>query len=1275
MSCSAALVAEFAVTTALFVAGGCWLLRRRLTEALIAVTIFVLVFSATVTIQTIAAHQIHGPLRAVDRTPGYAVFARLLHYLVVVAAVLAGRERARLVGLGAGVVYTSVFYVPTFATPEAAPPFAALTALAIALLATGSYVQRAVRDALPISLLRSLGLFVLLVSVSSLFSLAPHESITSLFKLVTLIGLTLAVPSIAQTRAQWKHIVLLIVAGGIAVPVFLSLAKLADLTGQLGAFAAIQYRMRPNELGRANLLSRSLIVGAPLLIALAKTVTDRKLRNLWWGLAASALVVFLACRSWTGWIGASVACAFVGFLGFGKRWLAQWRARRRNTGWYLLHVAVLAAIGLGLLGLWRLAPQLNVRSFNGRLFQFRATINEIVGHPLLGVGPGHYYPKSKYTAELDWLVDTRVTLDDPLLPVEWLRDSAGLHTHNLFLDIAAGVGLPGLAALVWFLFELFRFGLRMRAQFSGQDRVLLTGCLAGIVASLGWGLIDVMEVSPPFFSFPTWTLVGLLLAALRVFGGGGVGETADASPTPDSGPPRALHVFYLGLALIAVVVPLFGNLCYRAGYVAYQERRWAAAVSNLDGAIRWEPLNAQYHGLRGEALINLARYDEAILAYERAVTVRRDFAPYHSQLGWLHWLHGDLPQATAHFRRAVEMDPREAWRDGLHADLGLALAAQGHVDEAIPLLRKTIELDSEVAQESYWVRVPGADGRLDVVLDPAYTDAALANDLTPRILAHLGQADYGARHFAYSGGADSVLSFSHVLDSIEAEYVAARAVGSYRPLRLMATAAEAARFTGLHGRAERTFLLVQQTYAHSAYGFRELGKLYREQGRLEEAREMLEQAVDVSPRDADSWCELVEVYQDQERWEDVARSLEQMYGLMPLDSRLYALRARLYYERSDLIQAVDGLRRSLAIKESVPTRLDLVDLYRQLGQAQPAEEMCIQATSELLRAWPRPLDPDLRGVAGCLSRMDEEEHEKLVATLARERQWIGIVLMGHVSRARREIDAALAAYERAAEIRPDEGAVHHLLGDVYKEMGELQLAEIEYHRAVQLNPLESEPLLTLGRLQREQGWQEAALESLRAAVEATPGWGQAHITLGNASLAIGDPGGAAEHYKLARLVDGDVREGVIYDFAAHLAEASLQPPDLECVRNDDFRIDEDQRRVVFAHPDARVTYTVTLVEDAVLAFDVAMAPGTWDRPGDGVTFAVYVVSDDDTRQVFSTYIDPKRDPSDQRWHAHEILLADYAGQTVNIIFETGGGPAGDYQYDWAGWGEPRLLSP
>ena len=111
-----------------------------------------------------------------------------------------------------------------------------------------------------------------------------------------------------------------------------------------------------------------------------------------------------------------------------------------------------------------------------------------------------------------------------------------------------------------------------------------------------------------------------------------------------------------------------------------------------------------------------------LLLISSAVQLKRDFAPYHSQLGWLYWLQGDLEQATIHFQKAVEMDPLEAWRDGLHADLALAYVAQGRIAEAIPLFKQTIELDpnSALVPNLDWMPVQGVDGTLDIVIDPVY---------------------------------------------------------------------------------------------------------------------------------------------------------------------------------------------------------------------------------------------------------------------------------------------------------------------------------------------------------------------------------------------------------------------------------------------------------------------------------------------------------------------------------------------------------------------------
>lgn len=1255
--------------------------------------LFVMVVSATCTLHTLMAREVYDPVRFIDLTPGYRLIAWTLHGLVIASVILAGPKRSSLVALGATIVYTSSLYLPIFATPEMGASFVPFLALALALLATEIFTSRPVVFPLRISSLTPLVLLGFLALIASLFSHSQSESMTWFLKLLTLGLLMLTTPLVIRTRADWKRLALLVVTMSVAVPVLLSMAKLVELSWQLGAWAILEYKMGLAELGRANLIARTLLVGVPISVALATTATRRGWRMLWWALNALALAVFATCQSWGGMIALALTVAFAGILARGARWRGWWQSRVPGTARYLLYAAALIVVVAGFLGLIQLAPQTNVGSFNGRLFQFRAAIREMLDHPLLGVGPGHSYAKSRYTTGLDWLVGTQVTRDQPLIPVYHLRRSTILHHHNLYFEIGAGIGMLGLAAFAWFLVELLRLGLNTRRRMQGTDRHLLTGCLVAIFASAAWGLLDAMRVSPPFFTFPTWALAGLVLAAPRAFGVGErqrargedqrtKGGTQDRMfrhrPTlltrMSSTKARVLGPAALLLvAVVAVLLPLGGNLHYRRGFSAYQEGKWDETVEALERASRWEPLNAKYHQMRGEALINLGRYDEAAAAYERAGNLKREFAPYHAQLGWLYWLAGDLAAATSEFEKAVEMDPREAWRDGLHADLGLAYAAQGRTATALPLLAETVKLDPQMAAAAYWLPGYDAAGHYEVALDPAYL-AGLSPALEKRILAHLGRADHTARLFEPILAPESPLTLDQVLDSIEEEYERAREQNSREAPRLLATVADAARAAGLEGRAEGAYLAFQEAFPDSAYGFRDLGSLYREQGRMREALEQLKQAVRVSPRDTTSWLELARAYLAGGLPGEAEAALDRVYKLEPLQPGLYELRAQVYVQRAETGSAADELRKALVIEESVANRIALAGLYRKLGDPSQAAEQCTAALDAAARTWPRPLDPALREIASCLAQSAGSEVPEKVSKLVREQPAAGNVLLGHFHRACGGLDAALAAYEAAAEARPDEGGPHYFLGETYQALGQAGRAEAEYLRAAELDPLESLPLLALGRMQWAQGRQEEALDTYRGAVEATPGWGEAQIALGNALLALGDRESAAAHYRRAQLADRDVRQGLAYDFAAELAGAEIEAPGAEYVRNDYATLDGDRRRTLFTHPDSRVRYVVEVPQGGILSSAVATDPESWDQPGDGVTFRISVEAEGRSRQVFAIYIDPKHVEADHRWHPFSVDLSDYAGQRVTVVLETGSGPAGDNGYDWAHWGLPRLMA-
>ncbi len=137
------------------------------------------------------------------------------------------------------------------------------------------------------------------------------------------------------------------------------------------------------------------------------------------------------------------------------------------------------------------------------------------------------------------------------------------------------------------------------------------------------------------------------------------------------------------------------------------------------------------------------------------------------------------------------------------------------------------------------------------------------------------------------------------------------------------------------------------------------------------------------------------------------------------------------------------------------------------------------------------------------------------------------------------------------------------------------------------------------------------------------------------------------------------------------------------------------RRALFAQPPAgsgvtRISYPLSSVpERAELAFGIGMLPEapeqpepdsetempptSWSTQGDGVEFAVKVVDGGRTDELFRRYIDPKHDPSVRRWLDVQLDLSRYAGRPIELVFETGPGPAGDNTTDWAVWSEPILL--
>jgi hypothetical protein len=157
-----------------------------------------------------------------------------------------------------------------------------------------------------------------------------------------------------------------------------------------------------------------------------------------------------------------------------------------------------------------------------------------------------------------------------------------------------------------------------------------------------------------------------------------------------------------------------------------------------------------------------------------------------------------------------------------------------------------------------------------------------------------------------------------------------------------------------------------------------------------------------------------------------------------------------------------------------------------------------------------------------------------------------------------------------------------------------------------------------------------------------------------------------------------VVQPISYDFLAELSNADLGDAGKESVRQDVLDLDYEPRPILFHHPPHQVTYRVDVPERAALHFGVGMDSAAWSTGGgDGVEYNVYVrdpARPFELRQVFHRHVYPQVNPDDRHWLDQVVDMSAYGGRSVDVVFETLPGPAGDSNADWGGWSMPVLIA-
>lgn len=338
------------------------------------------------------------------------------------------------------------------------------------------------------------GLFDLWIGAACLVGWSaalPGKRMEQLLAGLLLPASALALFGILQYHGLWRPFSFL----GLAAGDRLAITSLAGNPGDLGAYLALPCLIAQRELARRTKAG-----------ALARDAG-------FWGFAA-AFVLCLYGLALTQTL-AAVAAVVLGSLLF---WVVRVGALPRRRGVLLIGLIGLAlALALGLaLGIaplrGRIAEKVYLikagawnEVFSGRFDGWQTALWMAREHPLTGVGHGAYRPE--FVAAKLALLDRGRAFSPHQAQVVFAN------AHSEPLEVAADLGLPGLAALAWGIWTLRGQLRRLGSERPADERALAwAGVAALAVLSLASFPFRVALVAFPALFFLSWVLRPLPMA-------------------------------------------------------------------------------------------------------------------------------------------------------------------------------------------------------------------------------------------------------------------------------------------------------------------------------------------------------------------------------------------------------------------------------------------------------------------------------------------------------------------------------------------------------------------------------------------------------------------------------------------------------------------------------------------------------------------------------------------------------------------------------------------
>ena len=287
-------------------------------------------------------------------------------------------------------------------------------------------------------------------------------------------------------------------------------------------------------------------------------------------------------------------------------------------------------------------------------------------------------------------------------------------------------------------------------------------------------------------------------------------------------------------------------------------------------------------------------------------------------------------------------------------------------------------------------------------------------------------------------------------------------------------------------------------------------------GQVEEARKILEDAVQKVPRDIYARQNLSSCYSMMGQREKALATLEPALEMQPDDDGLVMAIAGIYLSMNKLDEAE---QRYLSVLESEPQHTQALMGAARIAYMRGDADLALQMLQEVIEINPGTAGPPSYNQIGVIhlragrldqARLSYEAALEIDALNGQAHDGLANVLIaeGHNDEAESHLQLAL-------RFSPVQLGAMATLGGLYRDKQLYQAAQAWCQRALSINPNFPAALNNLGLIYRDQGNLEEAEQSFRKAIEIAPRLSGPHINLAKMLLDKDDEAGAGAQYLAA----------------------------------------------------------------------------------------------------------------------------------------------------------------